>query len=142
MRNLMLRNVRRFLHFCSCPNKFEFIVDFCDICGDKTLLKPNLESHMKTHKTAKPSKAHKRKLKSYSCQCGKEFKSRSQLVDHTRRIHETVRDYQCQYCSNFYAKRELSVHVKRVHMKGENVSKFKSLINSCFRGSFLRNLWK
>lgn len=97
---------------------------------------------MKAHKTARKSqhsKTHKRKPQTYSCiPCGKEFKSRSQLVDHTRRIHENVRDYQCQYCSNFYAKRELSVHVKRVHMKGNKISTFKSLIKQIhFRGSVL-----
>lgn len=78
-----------------------------------------MKTHNKTDSKIKPS--NKKNPQTFSCPCGKEFKSRSQLVDHTRRIHDNARDYQCQYCPNFYAKRELKVHVKRVHMKGSKL---------------------
>lgn len=65
--------------------------------------------------------------KIYMCPCGKEFKYHSQFVDHTKRIHENIRDYSCQFCGkNYYTRRELSVHIKRVHMKGNTINLFKA----------------
>lgn len=61
--------------------------------------------------------------RTFVCPCGKEFKYHSQFVDHTKRVHENIRDYSCQFCGkNYYTRRELSVHIKRAHMKGKNAA--------------------
>jgi hypothetical protein len=81
---------------------------------------PEIETH---HQIIKQSSF--KSPKTYICPCGKEFKYHSQFVDHTKRIHENIRDYSCQFCGkNYYTRRELSVHIKRVHMKGPEESVF------------------
>lgn len=123
MRNLTLKNVRNFKKFTIIIITLITLLDFCDICGNKTLLKTNLKAHMKTHLISNHNNFKNQKStgksQNFSCPCGKVFKNRSQLVDHTRRIHENIRDHKCQYCGMYYAMRELKVHLKRVHMKGE-----------------------
>jgi Zinc finger, C2H2 type len=112
--------------------KFQVKMFYCDICHIKTLLKSNLEAHMVSHLPVKSyitknpdfSRLMKQKTqKPFVCPCGKDFKYRSQFVDHTNRVHKNIRDYSCQFCGkNYYTRRELSVHIKRTHMKGKNLS--------------------
>lgn len=117
-----------------------FFLDFCDICGIKTLLKSNLKAHMNSHLPQRKFEAFKfesdlqhqkfqrystKPSKSFACGCGKEFKYHSQFVDHTKRVHENIRDYSCQFCGkNYFTRRELSVHIKRTHMKGPEEAVF------------------
>lgn len=121
---------------------FYLILDFCDICGKKTLLKSMLVIHMKSHlpppapstplkvmkdikklmnrmKTVDPNVQYKGTKKTFVCPCGEEFRLHSQLVDHTKKVHQNIRDHICHDCGkSFFSKRELDLHIKRVHMKG------------------------
>ena len=100
----------------------------CDICDKEFVTKQNLNRHKKLHgekeeclvckKTFSRLKDHipkcqnKKRLKRFTCECGKMFMEQRYLKEHQKYAHGPER-YQCHKCSHLFAHRKSLIEHKQ-----------------------------
>lgn len=69
----------------------------CEVCPYEGTTKPNLRIHQRTHSKEQP----------YVCQqCAKRFSTASNLLKHSRNIHQRLKTNKCPMCEKRFFSRE------------------------------------